>query len=152
MTNFYSQSSFINGDRQFEATENSATRQLRGIAPLRTFFPLTCGVMDANEIMQWFLETDLTFETLWVYYPGSPSGKITLTVLDKEGNSSAILDISTTNTGEKFENAWKYDFDGGFSLGKGSKIQLKPSVSIVAAAAYGEPCLMFNPQNGVSLS
>lgn len=152
MTHSYGQSSFINGDRQFEATENSETRQIRGISPLRSFLPFSCGVMDANETMQWDIRTDLLFDAFWVYYPGAPSGTITLTVLDAEGNPSAVLAISTNNNGEKFDNAWKYDFNGSFSLGKGSKVQLKPSVAINAVAAYGEPCLMFDRQNGVSLS
>lgn len=152
MTHVYAQSSFINGDRQFEATENTETRQLRSVSPLRTFLPFAAGVVDAAETVEWELMTAMTFDSFWVYYTGAPSGTITLTILNEAGVTQAVLAISTNTAGEKFNNAWKYNFQGSFALGKGYKVQLTPSVAITGVSAFGEPCLMFDRQLAASLS
>lgn len=145
MTHVYTQSSFPSGDRTFESARNTETEQVRTLDPLRTFYTFTAGITTAAQILEWTIPTDLVFDSFWVHYAAAPSGTITANVYNPAGGLTRTLSFNTNNNGEKFDNAWAYRFDKTFALEKGSKVRLTPSVNINGVAAYGQPCLLFDP-------
>lgn len=152
MTHAYEQSAYLATPYSFEAVKNSETEQLRPLSGVKTFYQFNAGLMDTNEVVAWIMPSDVMVESLWVGYPGSPGGTITIAVFNPLGQQQQNLIFNTSNNGQKFDNAWAYSFDASFAIPKGWSVRIKSSVAITGVTSYAEPCLFFDSQFGVRVT
>lgn len=149
MTTDYNFDNYVINSLAFESVKNAngLTRTLEGISNTILY---EAGGADNNETIQWTAQSTIMLGNMLILYPSSPSGNITINLLDPSNQSLNIV-LSVNNTGTKFENAWLYSWSG-FLVEKDYRVRLTSSTNILGVRCFSKPGILTEKIGGIIIN